>query len=107
MERHPFEASLILLKSKGWDTGKASVLFTRPAVLLLLVGFHWLSSFCLPSVLQCYLGSSEGKLKTLCCNARVNGIDPFLKPHSRFSFPLVTSLQLSTSNPLLYICFIS
>lgn len=65
MERYPFGASLVLFESKGWDIVKASVLITRHAVLLLLVGFQWLYSFCPLSVLQCYPGSSEGKLKTL------------------------------------------
>lgn len=57
MERYPFGASLVLFESEGWDTGKASVLITRQGVLLLLVGFRWLSSFCPLSVLQHYLGS--------------------------------------------------
>lgn len=58
-------APLVLFESRDWDAGKASVLIIGHAVLLLLVGFQWLSSFCPLSVLQCYLGSSEGKLKTL------------------------------------------
>lgn len=107
MERDPVQPPLLLFERKDCDTGGASVLITRQAVPLLLLGFWWCSSCCLPSVLQdlpWQCGTLEGKLISTWYNARVNGIDPVLYPHSGSHLQL--SLHCNFLNPLLYSCFI-